>query len=84
MSRRGRPKTTVCKGNADYVALNRLREESEEQRFAMRARLAKRDLDYTQSPCAAKVTVEELGNRVIETRGQTCIGFAAASFAKSV
>ena len=51
------------------------REASE---FARRARLAKRDLDYRDSPYAAKVTVEERGGLVIETRGQVCAGWRAA------
>ena len=46
--------------------------------FERRARLAKRDLDYRDSPYAAKVTVEERGDCVIETRGQRCIGWRAA------
>lgn len=46
--------------------------------FARRARLAKRDLDYRDSPYAAKVTVEERGGLVIETRGQRCICWRAA------
>ena len=46
--------------------------------LARRARLAKRDLDYRDSPYAAKVTVEERGGLVIETRGQACIGAFAA------
>ena len=41
-----------------------------EQKFMMRARLAKRDLDYAESGCAAKVTVEERGGIVTETRGR--------------
>ena len=40
------------------------------QKFMMRERLAKRDLDYAESGHAAKVTVEERGGRVIETRGR--------------
>ena len=47
--------------------------------FERRARLAKRDLDYRDSPYAAKVTVEERGGLVIETRGQRCIGAFAAN-----
>ena len=50
--------------------MTRARKES---KFMMRARLAKRDLDYTESGCAANVTVEERGGIVIETRGQRCI-----------
>ena len=46
--------------------------------FERRARLAKRDLDYRDSPYAAKVTVEERGGLVIETRGQVCAGWRAA------
>ena len=47
--------------------------------FARRARLAKRDLDYRDSPYAAKVTVEERGGLVIETRGQLCAGWRSSS-----
>ena len=47
--------------------------------FARRARLAKRDLDYRDSPYAAKVTVEERGNVRIETRGQRCLGWHSIS-----
>lgn len=46
--------------------------------FARRARLAKRDLDYRDSPYAAPVAVEERGGLVIETRGQRCFGWRAA------
>ena len=46
--------------------------------FKRRARLAKRDLDYRDSAYAAKVTVEERGGLVIETRGQPVIGAFAA------
>ena len=46
--------------------------------FMRRARLAKRDLDFRDSPYAPPVTVEERGGRVIETRGQACIGWRAA------
>lgn len=47
--------------------------------FERRARLAKRDLDYRDSPYAAKVTVEERGGLVIETRGQVCLGWYSSS-----
>ena len=40
---------------------------------------AKRDLDYRDSPYAAKVTVEERGGLVIETRGQRCLGWHSIS-----
>lgn len=43
--------------------------------FKRRARLAKRDLDFRDSPYAPPVTVEERGGRVIETRGRTCLGW---------
>ena len=65
-------------------SLARMKKANEEKRFAMRARLAKRDLDYAASPCAAQVTVEDRGNRVIETRGQTIVGFHASNVTKSV
>lgn len=51
------------------------REASE---FARRARLAKRDLDYRDSPYAPPVTVEERGGLVIETRGQLCAGWRSS------
>ena len=51
-------------------------------RQQMKARLAQRDAAWEASPYAAPVTVEERGNRVIETRGQRCIGFAAVSCVK--
>ena len=47
--------------------------------FARRARLSKRDLDYRDSPYAAKVTVEDRGNVRIETRGQRCLGWRSSS-----
>ena len=55
----------------------------EEAAFMRRARLAKRDLDYAESPYTAPVTVEEreFGNSElgtimrIETRGRCCIGW---------
>lgn len=47
--------------------------------FERRARLAKRDLDYRDSPYAAKVTVEERDNVRIETRGQVCAGWRSIS-----
>ena len=43
------------------------------EKFMRRARLAKRDLDYAESGCAAAVTVEERDGIRIETRGQRCI-----------
>lgn len=45
----------------------------EARKVAKLARLAKRELDYAESGCAATVTVEERGNVRIETRGQRCI-----------
>ena len=53
--------------------LKRSLKAREAQKFMMRARLAKRDLDYAESPYAARVVVETRGNRVVETRGQRCI-----------
>lgn len=58
------------KNSKELRMMSRARKE---QKFMMRARLAKRDLDYAESGCAAAVTVEERGGRVIETRGQRCI-----------
>lgn len=46
--------------------------------FERRARLAKRDLDYRDSPYAAPVTVVERDGRVIETRGQVCAGWRSS------
>lgn len=45
--------------------------------FESRARLAKRDIDYRDSPYAARVTVVERDGRVIETRGQVCVGWSS-------
>ena len=53
--------------------LKRSLKAREAQKFMMRARLAKRDLDYAESPYAARVVVETRGNIVVETRGQRCI-----------
>ena len=53
--------------------LKRTLKARNESKFMMRARLAKRDLDYADGGCAAPVTVEERGGIVIETRGQRCI-----------
>ena len=49
-----------------------------ESKFMMRARLAKRDLDYAESPYAARVVVDCVQTTdgrtlVVETRGQRCI-----------
>ena len=54
-------------------SLKRMKKEREQQKFMMRARLAKRDLDYAESPYASPVTAEDRGNRVVETRGRCCI-----------
>ena len=53
--------------------LKRMLKARRESKLKMLARLAKRDIDYAESGCAAKVTVEERGGRVIETRGNRCI-----------
>ena len=37
------------------------------------ARLAQRDAEFAASPYAPKVTVEERGGKIIETRGTPCI-----------
>lgn len=62
--------------SADVRKLARTREA---RQFMLRARLAKRDLDYAESGCTAPVTVEERGGRVIETRGQACLGWRSSS-----
>lgn len=54
-------------------SLKRMKKGREQQKFMMRARLAKRDLDYAESPYAARVVVETRGNIVVETRGQRCV-----------
>lgn len=53
--------------------LRKMKRERKESKFIMRARLAKRDLDYAESGCAAPVTVEERNGKIIEWRGQRCI-----------
>lgn len=65
----------------------KVRKEAE---FMRRARLAKRDRDYRDSPCAAPVTVEmrDLRNSElctimrIETRGFCPLGCRSASFVR--
>ena len=68
MSRKKADQAVVTSGE-----LKRTLKARKESKFMMRARLAKRDLDYAESGCAAPVTVEERGGRVIETRGQRFI-----------
>lgn len=58
--------------------LKRTLKAREEQKFMMRARLAKRDLDYAESPYAARVVVgcvrtTDGRTLVVETRGRCCI-----------
>ena len=60
-----------CKKAAAEV--RRMKRTISNRKFMVRVRLAKRDLDYAESGCAASVTVEVRGNRVVETRGQVCI-----------
>ena len=61
----------------ELPAERREQKAREDAEFERRARLAKRDLDYRDSAYAAKVTVEERGGLVIETRGQPVIGCSA-------
>ena len=63
------------KSQEQLLHMERMRDAKrrEDLAFRRRARLAKRDLDYAESPCAARVTVEERGNIVVETRGRCCI-----------
>lgn len=69
-------------------SLKSMQEEREEQRFMVRTRLAKRDLDYAASPCAARVTVDCVRTTdgrtlVVETRGRSCIGCMSAGVIRS-
>ena len=72
------------KNSAELRMMKRARDE---RKFVMRARLAKRDLDYAESGHAAPVTVEErdlrnseLGQIIrVETRGRACIGAFSAN-----
>ena len=59
--------------------LKRKLKARKEQKFMMRDRLAKRDLDYAESGCAAPVTVEYRSNVRIETRGQAVVGAYAVN-----
>ena len=64
--------------NRDAVNQRKKRAERMAKKSEMelrRERLAARDADYAESPCAAPVTVETRGNRVIETRGRCCLGW---------
>ena len=74
-----RPLSTFGRTRAERREL-KAREEAD---FMRRARLAKRDIDYRESPYSAPVTVEEreFGNSElgtimrIETRGRCCLGW---------
>lgn len=57
----------------ETAAEKREKKAREASEFERSARMAKRDLEYRDSPYAAPVTVEERDGRVIETRGQRCI-----------
>ena len=59
--------------------LRKMKRARRNEKFMRRARLAKRDIDYAESGCAAAVTVEERGGIRIETRGQCGIGAFAAN-----
>ena len=63
----------------ELAAARRGRRAREAAECERRARLAKRGLDYRDSPYAAKVTVEDRGNVRIETRGQRCLGWRSSS-----
>lgn len=73
----------MSKGISQYekasAELRRMVRAGTNRKCAMRKRLAKRDRDYAESGCASPVTVEVRGNRVIETRGQVCIGAHAVN-----
>lgn len=81
----GLPRRRPGKSHQRHGAFGELSSERRELKareaaeFARRARLAKRDLDYRDSPYAAKVTVEERDGLVIETRGQVCAGWYSSS-----
>lgn len=77
-----------CKSKTDYSVLRRMQKDREERQFMVRARLAKRDLDYAASPCAARVTVDCVRTTdgrtlVVETRGRSCIGCMSAGVIRS-
>lgn len=61
----------------ETVGERKIRKLRKQREFERRARLAKRDLDYAVSGCAARVTVEERDGLRIETRGVRCIGSRA-------
>ena len=63
----------VIKDSARWRELN-------DPKLAREKRMARRDAEYAAH--APKVTVEERGGVVIETRGQPCIGFRAAALVK--
>lgn len=73
----------MSKGISQYgkasAELRRMVRAGTNRKCAMRKRLAKRDRDYAESGCASPVTVDVRGNRVIETRGQVCIGAYAVN-----
>lgn len=67
----------MSKGVSQYTMnsadVRKLKRARETRQFMLRARLAKRDLDYAESGCTAPVSVEVRGNVVTEWRGQRCI-----------
>ena len=73
-----------CKSAAWRNSIRDYQRQVELEKFMRSARMAKRDLEYAESPCAAKVSVEDRGDCVIETRGRPCIaprcGFIGQSY----
>ena len=71
MSWKGHRKTNGCYSHADRVTFNAIKKSERAAKRARAVRLARRDAEYAAAH--VPVTVEERGNRVIETRGRCCI-----------
>ena len=65
-----------CYSHADRVTFNAIERSECAAKKARAVRLARRDAEYAAAN--VPVTVEERGGRVIETRGQACIGWRSA------
>ena len=58
--------------------MKRERQARARRKFAMLARLAKRDQDYAEN--SSPVTIEERNGKITEWRGQRVIGCRAAGY----
>ena len=72
MSRKLIRPSIVCYTKKQFSAYNAMKRTERADKRARAVRLARRDAEYAAAH--VPVTVEVRGNRVIETRGQACVG----------